>query len=89
MYINCKKISCVVTLLWVTVASAIPENTGSLPQTSNGTHNEERYSVEEARAAVVEAFEHSWRGYAANAFGADEVNPLNGQRSYSRYHHSH
>ncbi|KAF8431390.1 hypothetical protein BGX38DRAFT_1228799 [Terfezia claveryi] len=40
----------------------------------------------QARAAVLEAFQHSWRGYANNAFGADEVGPVDGSKSFSRYH---
>lgn len=36
-------------------------------------------------AAILEAFQHSWKGYADNAFGADEVDTIDGSRSYGRY----
>ena len=35
--------------------------------------------------AILEAFQHSWNGYADNAFGADEVDTINGSKSNSRY----
>lgn len=68
-----RKLSCLTALFGITVVSAAPAPSPKV-------------TPAEARAAVLEAFQHSWRGYVNNAFGADEVDPIGGSKSFSRYH---
>lgn len=84
MQINYKRLFYAVAYLRPTVVFAIstPE---PYSQISSRGQIEGKYSLAEAQTAVLEAFEHSWNGYTAHAFGADEVNSLNGVKSYSRY----
>ena len=52
---------------------------------SLGAPADEHYTAQaaERQAAVVEAFRHAWDGYAAHAWGADEILPVTGQPSNS------
>ena len=70
------KCSCGISLLGAIAVSAAPDI----------YYRQEGVSRSEARAdAILEAFQHSWKGYEDNAFGADEVDTVNGSRSYSKY----
>ena len=80
-----KKLSLLPILLGAATISAAPApaaNPVILTVRETCTTN---FNSTKARAAVLEAFQHSWSGYVANAWAADEVNPTNGDPSYSRY----
>lgn len=80
-----RNLSFAATLIGATVICAVPSFDRSSDLASRALPNTPNFTIPEARAAVLEAFQHSWKGYVDNAFGADEVNPIDGSKSFSRY----